>query len=145
MFQRNSLLMFLCWLLAAADVRAGEAAEQDKLKGSWRFINTSRDEKKETRGGMQVIFKDDTISFLSDDGKLDVRGKCKIYPTRTPKMMDIVLDNNGVKTTTLAIYELDGDNLKLCHYLGTRAGTERPKEFLADKQTVVGILKRERK
>ncbi len=59
--------------------------------------------------------------------------------------MDINLENDGKKLTTLAIYELDSDTLKLCHYLGEKASKERPKKFVADKQTVLGILKREKK
>ena len=59
--------------------------------------------------------------------------------------MDINLENDGKKLTTLAIYELDRDTLKLCHYLGGMASKERPKEFVADKQTVLGILRREKK
>jgi hypothetical protein len=43
---------------------------------------------------------------------------------------------------TLAIYQLEGDTLKLCHYLGPKAARERPKSIAADKQTVVGIFKR---
>ena len=92
-----------------------------------------------------MVFKGDTVSFVAEGNKRTVQGTYTVGLSKNPKTMDINLENDGKKLTTLAIYELDSDTLKLCHYLGGMASKERPKEFVADKQTVLGILKREKK
>jgi uncharacterized protein (TIGR03067 family) len=94
---------------------------------------------------VRMAFKGNTVSFVAEDNKRTVQGTYTVGLSKNAKTIDITLENNGKKLTTLAIYELDSDMLKLCHYLGGMASEERPKEFVADKQTVLGILKREKK
>jgi hypothetical protein len=50
---------------------------------------------------------------------------------RRPPPIDIVQENEK-KRTSLAIYEQQGDSLKLC---GAKAGSPRPTEFSASKGT----------
>jgi uncharacterized protein (TIGR03067 family) len=126
---------------------SAEAEERQKLRGTWSFVK-SFDEaspKKESRGTVQIVFNGDAISFVSETTNRNAQGTYTVNTSTNPKTMDISLDNSGKKRITQAIYELDDDTLKLCHYLGPKASKERPKEFVADKQTVVGLLKREKK
>jgi uncharacterized protein (TIGR03067 family) len=88
-----------------------------------------------------ILFEGDTITFT---GGKAVTGKYSIDRSKKPMTLDITLEKDGKKTTTLAIYEVKNDTLRICHFLGQRAATERPKEFVADKQTVLGILKRDK-
>jgi len=143
---RKSILLLWCLLSAYGEARSGDAKEQEKLEGTWSFVSSSggASQKKEKRATVRMVFKGNTVSFVGEGNKGTVQGTYTVDPSKNPKTMDITLDNKGAKLITQAIYELDGDTLKLCHYLGGMASKERPKEFVADKQTVLGILKREK-
>jgi uncharacterized protein (TIGR03067 family) len=144
---RLSTLLLLCLLLGSCEARAEDIETSKTLEGTWRFVKPSDADaqKKDNPAAMRVVFKGDTIAFVGDDSKRAARGTYKVDPGKNPKTMDIILDKDGAKLITLAIYELDGDTLRLCHYLGAMAYKERPKQFVADKRTVVGILKRVKK
>jgi uncharacterized protein (TIGR03067 family) len=144
---RNSILLLWCLFLAYGEARSEDAKEQEKLEGTWSYVSSSggANQKKEKPTAARMVFKGDTVSFVAEGDKRTVRGTYTVGLSKNPKTMDITLENDGKKLTTLAIYELDSDTLKLCHYLGGMASKERPKEFVADKQTVLGILRREKK
>jgi uncharacterized protein (TIGR03067 family) len=147
MLLRNAVLLLGCLVSAYGETRPGDAKELEKLQGTWSFVKASGggDQKKERRAAVRIVFKGDAITFLADDSKRTVRGTYTVDPSKNPKIMDITLDKDGAKVVTLTIYELDGDTLKLCHYVGGMASKERPKELVADKRTVLGTLKREKK
>jgi uncharacterized protein (TIGR03067 family) len=130
-------------LSAGAVARCGDTHEQAELEGAWTFVQSAPDGDKKTKGpAVRMVLKGNTIAFQTD-GKKRVEGTYTVDPSKAPKTMDITLAQ--AKGTVLAIYELKGDTLKLCHYLGPKASKERPKAFAADKQTVLGILKRDKK
>jgi uncharacterized protein (TIGR03067 family) len=74
------------------------------------------------------------------DGKYTVesgggtdRGTYTLDPAKTPKAMDITgTDGPNKGKTFLAIYELDGDTLKVCYDL---SGQARPTEFKTQPNT----------
>ena len=69
-----------------------------------------------------------------DAGETRDRGSVKLDPAATPKAMDITgTDGPNKGKTLLAIYELDGDRLKICYDL---SGKNRPTAF----QTTNGSL-----
>jgi uncharacterized protein (TIGR03067 family) len=143
MLLRNLLLLLGCLLWACGEAAADDAADQQKLEGSWSFVSSSGGKQnKQQATDMRVVFKGDTISFVPKDDKRTLRGSYSVDSSKSPKTMEIILDYGGKKATTLAIYELDGETLKLCHYLGAKASQQRPKEFMADTQIVLGVLKR---
>lgn len=92
-----------------------------------------------------MAFKDDIVSFVGERGKVATQGVFTVDGSTNPKSMDITLEKNGAKVVTRMIYEVDGDTLKICHFLGTKASQERPKEFMSSEQCVLGTLKRENK
>jgi uncharacterized protein (TIGR03067 family) len=145
MFLRFTLPLAFCLLLVCEEASSQDADQQAKLEGTWRFVESSADakQKKGKRPSMRVVFRGDTISFVGEGKGQRTDGTYTIDPGSSPKTMDITTDQGGKKVLTLSIYELDGDTLKLCHYLGSKAARERPKQFLADKETVIGLLNRE--
>ena len=134
----KSLFVLPCLFVACGILCGGDAKEQGKLDGRWRWVQPADQSKNKDAG---ILFKGDTITFT---GKGTVTGKFTIDPSKKPMTLDITLEKGGKKSTTLAIYDVTSDTLRLCHFLGGRAATERPKEFVADKQTVLGILKRDK-
>jgi uncharacterized protein (TIGR03067 family) len=136
-----------CLFFAYGETRSEDAKEQEKLEGTWSFVKSSGEasQQKAKLAAVRMVFKGDTVSFVGEGKKRTVQGTYTVGLSENPKTMDIILETDGRKLTTLAIYELDSDTLRLCHYLGRMASEERPKEFVADKQTVLGILKRDKK
>ncbi|MEO2090548.1 MAG: TIGR03067 domain-containing protein, partial [Gemmataceae bacterium] len=86
---------------------------------------------------LRLTFKDGKATADRGDGKPDAIDY-KIDPSTTPKSLDLIEKNNPM----LAIYELDGDTLKICVSEGGQQGV-RPAEMKSDGKNVAVItLKR---
>jgi uncharacterized protein (TIGR03067 family) len=132
--------------VAALPAPAGDKKKDEELiQGTWKvvfreFIGRKTPEA-ELKGG-KVIIKAGTMTL--DDGKKKERHKYKIDPSQKPKAIDFANTGPGNKETTLAIYELDGDTLKICW---SERFDDRPTRFASDAdsgQTMI-ILKRVKK
>jgi uncharacterized protein (TIGR03067 family) len=132
--------------LTAPTPAEDKAKDEEKIQGTWtivfrEFIGQKTPEE-ELKAG-KVIIKDGTITL--DDGKKKEKIAFKLDPSRKPKAIDLA--NTGIenKETTLAIYELDGDTLKICW--SEKVPDQRPTKFASDAdsgQTMI-VLKREKK
>ena len=86
-----------------------------------------------------------TLKLEIKDGKYTVtagketdKGTAKIDSSKKPKEMDVVGTDGPNKGKTFpAIYELDGDTLKVCYDL---SGKERPKAFKTESGTMVFLV-----
>ena len=79
----------------------------------------------EVRKSIKLELKGDT--YLVTVGTNPDRGTCKRNPAAKPKELDITGTEGPNKgKTILAIYERDGDKMKVCYDLG---GKNRPTEF----------------
>lgn len=129
-------------LLAASDpVLADDdakkrAIERDtkKLEGSWRTMSVESNGKKLSQdvikemADLRLVFKGDTGS-IRNKGKVLSEGPFTIDPTKKPKTLDLeVTKGQRIGSTSLAIYELDGDTLKAC-WTSLAVDRKRPKEF----------------
>ena len=128
--------------------RAGDADKdgQKKLDGVWVVESILRDPREknpgEGKGVRCIVSGTKVVAKLPGDDNPAGTLIIKIDPTAKPKAID--LRPQGEKETIPAIYELDGDTLKVCW---GAVGKERPKE-LASKpgsgQSVIE-LKREKR
>lgn len=85
----------------------------------------------EVRKSIKLVIKDGKYTVTA--GKGPDQGTLKLKPAAMPKEMDIVGTdgpNNG--RTILAIYEQDGDTLRICYDL---SGKSRPTEFRSKEGT----------
>jgi uncharacterized protein (TIGR03067 family) len=126
-----------------------EAAKKDleKLQGVW--IMTAM----ETEGhvltpedfeGRNSLYEGDSLSLRAGE-TVRRRGIVTLDPTRTPKAMN-TWDADGpyADQTLPGIYELDGDNLKVCF---ARPGEPRPTKFSSNKEGggfLVAVYKRKK-
>jgi uncharacterized protein (TIGR03067 family) len=130
-------------VIAAPAPAEKEKKDTEKIQGNWTVVSWKKRPEAELKG-LKVIIKDGTITI--DDGKKKKQKiPYKLDPSKKPKAIDLA--NTGIegKETSLAIYELDGDTLKICW--SEKDPEHRATEFASDEdsgQTMI-VLKREKK
>lgn len=136
-------------LAGAADAKK----DVEQLQGTWIVIAAIVDGKKievpaDKIGQAKMVFKGDTIAHHGlGNGRVKTH-KFKINPAKNPKELDVILkgEEPGEKDQVKVwIYELEGDNLKLCS--GKDGDAPRPTAFVSKPGSgaLVLTLKREKK
>ena len=141
--RRYALLVLAAGLLVAADAPSEDAK---KLEGTWVLTAGDNDGKKLA----EEVLKSGRLTIDGDKhtvkvGDTTYKGTHKLDPTKKPKTMDITDTEGPFKDkTVLAIFELDGDEFKICYSL---PGKDRPKDFAAKEGTGYHchVWKREKK
>ena len=120
--------------------------EMKKLEGTWATVSieaagqkVTDEDKIKTR---KLTTKGDKYTMKVGDET--VQGTVEINPSKNPKTIDIKPDTGSNKgKTLLGIYELDGDNLKICLAL---PGKDRPTAFAtaAENRQQLVVYKREK-
>ncbi|HEV3205209.1 MAG TPA: TIGR03067 domain-containing protein, partial [Gemmataceae bacterium] len=92
-----------------------EKEDAETIQGTWTVVSRESIGKKTPEAELKrlkVTIKDGTLTI--DDGKKKEKHTYNLDPSKKPKAIDLA--NTGIesKETTLAIYELDGDDLKIC-------------------------------
>jgi uncharacterized protein (TIGR03067 family) len=134
--------------------------DQDRMQGSWKFVTLSvsgRKAPKDYLANVRAVIdgKSFTIkpgvllegSNEKPEGEWKVGAKdgdrftFEVDAAATPKAIDIHAQFDGQKVTLKGIYDLAGDDLKICF------AERRPKEFPAEDGSgaVFYVLKRDRK
>jgi len=152
------LFLLLCAstsLLLAAPVPKAKAKPKDAelILGTWRVESVDVD------GGQNVPRQSDLekINFIygekdtlkmTDMNSMSMEGTFKIDSEAKLKSIDMTMKMsvpvNSPERTILAVYELDGDTLKLCFAQGAPGKKERPEELKAigAKMICLATLKR---
>ncbi len=139
---RKQVMALIGFCLVAGGV-AGQGGKGDKaLEGpTWSIVAFEKGGKKEdaTGKGFTATFTGGKL-HLSKGGGDTKDGTYKIDPTKKPKQIDMVVENETVK----GIYEIKGDTLRIC---GTAKGDPRPTEFKtgADSPALILTFSREKK
>jgi len=125
------LTMLAIGLFLGADGKDDAKNDQKKLQGKWMLtsavMNGAEIPKDQVKG--ELVFKDDKYSYATGEGESG-GGAFKLDTSKKPKAMDAVPSDGPAKGETVeVIYELDGNNLKVCM---ASPGAKRPKEFKAD-------------
>lgn len=138
---KRKMLAVLCLTLSALSHSwGGDAAEESKkLEGTW--LPTSA----ELAGDpfpadilkvMKLVIKDGKYTVTV--GKQEDTGTIKVDPSAKIKSIDVVgMEGPNKGKTFLAIYELNGDTMKVCYDL---SGTNRPTEFKTEKKTKLFLV-----
>jgi uncharacterized protein (TIGR03067 family) len=126
-------LALLSTILIAAD-KPKDAGAQDhqKLQGTWQVLQELHGDSDTSDEGKhcQLIFDGDKFTVKKDD-KAILEGTFTIDAIKSPAQIDlkVLKDDEDERTgqTSLGIYQLDGDKLKLCACDPSQS--ERPAEF----------------
>jgi uncharacterized protein (TIGR03067 family) len=135
---RKPFLAF-AMILACSQAAWSVDEKDDNLEGTWLPAEAELAGKKypdEIRKMIKLVIKDDqyTVTVGTDPD----RGTCKRDPLAKPKALDITGTEGPNKgRTILAIYERNGDTLRVCYNL---SGKERPTEFSTKEGTQLFLV-----
>ena len=133
--------------LGADDKNDKAKEDKQKIQGAWKLMSFEvagkgdDDTKDENR---ELIIEGDKIS-VKNDGKDIEKDSFTLDPAKEPKVIDLItLSGNDKDKKRPGIYELDGDNLKICI---DEKGEKRPTAFATKEGDglVLVVLKRVKK
>lgn len=140
------ILAFVALASAAGKPNLNIAVDDlQTLQGTWNFVALEVDGAQIPEGmlnGSNITIKGD--NFKSISGGVTYEGTIKIDASKTPKTLDLIFTEGPEKGKTApGIYELGGDNWKICLSLGA---SSRPTEFATKPGTghALETLKREK-
>ena len=133
-------------LVLAAPAPAEDKKDAEKLQGEWTIVSFDRGTIREPGDAeatkWKVVIKDDLMTI--NDGKRDEKVTIRLDSAKKLKEIDLTPQDKGADAKVLGIYELKGDDLKICF---TKAGGARPTKFAWDPdagQTLI-VFKRQKK
>ena len=135
-----------CLLLIAAFVAfppAGDdavKAAKDKLKGTWLATEVTKGGQK-SDAKIRIEFDGDKVKASVGDEE-GLVGTYAIDPTKSPTTLDVTIEHDGNKVTIAALYELKGDDLRICHALALDG--PRPAAIESTADTSLAVLKRQK-
>lgn len=126
---------------------AEAAAKDDKqaLEGTWKVVKKLKNgESVDLKAPAATLkFSGDVVS-LSEGGEQQSAGTFAIDPSKSPKRITLTgTSGQNAGRTFEAIYELDGDSLKLAYGIGDNAAAP-PKDFAGGQGQVVEVLERQK-
>jgi uncharacterized protein (TIGR03067 family) len=139
-----------CASIAARDAQE-EAISKElaALEGTWKVVSAVRDGNKLSDAqieGIRFTIEETGKALVKKGEKVLFEGTIKVDPTKTPKTEDATQVSEGESKgkTTLSIYEIEGDTLKIC---SAEPGKDRPAEFLSKPGSghFLRVFKREKK
>jgi uncharacterized protein (TIGR03067 family) len=124
-------------LIAAIAVCAGHAGQPkatkkegksrsdlERLQGTWEPVKGDKEKMTMTFKGMKLVMA---------AGPLSIEGRFRLDPDARPRQIDLSIALGEKELTTQAIYEFDGDELKI----GSGRDPEaRPKDFASAKEVM---------
>lgn len=136
---RIRLVAAVAIVLSFAVAGGPVSAQSSPIEGTWLPVNAELAGKPfpdEVLKTIKLVVKGD--KFLVTVGDSPDSGQLKIDNTAKPKTIDIVgTDGPNKGKTFLAIFERDGDTMRMCYDLG---GTARPKEFKTMENTQLFLV-----
>ncbi len=121
-----------------------KASDLDRLQGTWAIVsmefsgNPANPE--DIEGRVLVIKGEDFTDSRKDE--VFAKGTLKLDPKAKPKTLDATFSEGALEgKTSLAIYELDGDTLKVCV---SQDEGERPKALSTEpgSKTILVVYRR---
>lgn len=111
-------------------------AELEKFQGAWMVTALEEDGVKQPESEtkkLKVVFKGDKM--VIGEEKDNEEFTFKIDPSKNPKAIDLVAGDG--KQNVIAIYEFDGETLRIC---GNDKSKDRPKTFGSKEGSGLGVL-----
>ena len=130
------------FLLGAAGAKDDAKGDAEKIQGTWKVVSAEDNGRKapdEAIKNLKLVITKDRITYKFGDKT--TKWSYKLDSTKKPKWIDLTEGGR----TTLGIYELEGDNLKICFPEGGKGKRSTAFESKPDSVNDVLInLKREK-
>jgi uncharacterized protein (TIGR03067 family) len=142
----NAILLLVLLAPAPADTKDDPKAQKaalDKLQGIWKL--TALESRGQAMPVERIARSDRYTLVVSGDNYvlLTHAGTVKLDPAK--KFVDLVISEGRYKgTSSLGIYELSGDKLKIALRAVMRTDAERPKEFKSGEDGNYAVYEFER-
>jgi uncharacterized protein (TIGR03067 family) len=105
-------------------------AEAERLQGTWNFVAMEADgvaAPEDALKGSRAVVQGNTIAVISAAGEVIYKATFRLDVASTPRALDLTYTEGPMKgTTSLGIYELDGDTWEICF---SSSGKDRPRGF----------------
>lgn len=120
-----------------------------QLKGSWTGVKSVSGD----AGSSAINLEKTTLTFrdtefeMESDGVVEIAGSWITYPNTQPKQIDLVIARGpGALAGKVwqGIYEIEGDQLKLCHIQAFADRTTRPTTFVPEPETLLTTYRRKK-
>ena len=135
----GKLFVAFALVLSFSSAAWGDDAKDDSLQGTWLPSSAElggRVFPDEVRKNIKLVVQGDKYTVTV--GKEIDQGTVKLNPAAKPKEMDITGTEGPNKGRTIkAIYERDGDTLRVCYDL---SGKSRPKDFKTGEGTQLFLV-----
>ena len=139
----SALAVSLCLALAGYTAEQKDKSDADKLQGTWQAVKVEIGGvplPEEILNNLKYEIKGNKMITMGVPEIIKQYGEAtfKLDPSTTPKSMDFTVtagDNKGNEME--AIYELKGDELRICVQI---TGKERPNEFVTKEGDSRGLL-----
>jgi uncharacterized protein (TIGR03067 family) len=125
---------------------AALAADDDDVKAEWKKLNGNWTPSEGEAAGAPLPEENlKKMKLMMKDGRYEVKigdemdkGNLKLNPKKKPKEVDVEsVEGTNQGRTFKAIYEIDGDTLKVCYQVGDG---ERPKEFKTAAGETIALI-----
>jgi uncharacterized protein (TIGR03067 family) len=136
-------LLTSSFLLGSAGAQDDAKGDHEKIQGTWKVVSAEDSGRKapdEAVKTIKLVITKDKIAYKFGDDKM-TEMTYKLDATKKPRWIDLT---KGDKTT-LGIYQLEGDNLKICFPEGGKKERSTAFESKPDSANdVLLVLKREK-
>jgi uncharacterized protein (TIGR03067 family) len=139
-----AMLVTGCLFIAADDTTKDAKNDKNQLQGTWQVVaikpSGAKGDEKETKQ-VKFIFTDKKLA-VDRGGKEMHEARYQLDPSPKLKTIDVTFVSGPDEGKVLqGIFELDGDNLKICW---SEKGTKRPDRLTAkaDSARTLYVLKR---
>lgn len=141
---RLSMILATVFLLAISGcARQTQNADRQAIQGTWQFVKMIHDKEEEptTAGYPDLRFRGTQMISVSEGKELPSPVEFKLYPDRTPKVMEVIPDKKSWAAGEFnkCLYELDGNALHLCY---AADGNHLPAQLKPAPDNVVYVLRR---
>lgn len=142
------VLILAAGAFAGADTPKEDSVKQElkRLEGTWAVVALEVQGQKLPEDQLKkeqplYVFKGEECTVKSGNKTIS-RAVIKIDPRKMPKTIDATgTDGTDKDQTIMGIYEMEGDNLKICYAV---SGKPRPTDFLARDFNMIMSLKRQK-
>jgi uncharacterized protein (TIGR03067 family) len=129
--------------LALAYIFLSAPLHSSDLNGTWLPVSTVNEGLLEPGKGVKLVFTDNSLEYVYDNGNPSL-----VYGLVVdPKKKHLTLKDRGFRARdVLAIYDLDGNTLRICYAEGKDRDKNRPTDFTArvgSNQVLVTLKKQD--